>query len=225
MKTHKLIFEVFTTMVLGAFVITGCSSEPLQETLVETQMDNSFLRKEGIVLDNFAEKHILYSKQIIQLLNESETSFDNNSVSEIMMIETELELENYYESKGVSNPSLLVEYLMLVMENSESFLINNSLFMELTNEEQYFLIEDALNNKMDLDIDFWGYTTNARTCHDQFEIDQNRCMRNYAIGTAAAIASGFISFGWGTVIGYAVVQANMMACLHDSEVDYHDCIG
>lgn len=27
MKTHKLIFAVFATMVLGAFVLTGCSNE------------------------------------------------------------------------------------------------------------------------------------------------------------------------------------------------------
>lgn len=76
MKTYKVIFAAFVAMVLGAFVITGCSNEEIPES----QTKNNFLKREGGVFIETPPigieqiKHI--SSQLVELYGEENISLE-----------------------------------------------------------------------------------------------------------------------------------------------------
>src|SRR5690606_26380032 len=93
MKTHKVIFAAFAAIVLGAFVLTGCSNE---EEISKSQISNSFLQKEAIDLTKDTDFVELY-----------------NLISDYAKTEKDVEQINYYISKMETNGDLSNEDMEL----------------------------------------------------------------------------------------------------------------
>jgi hypothetical protein len=170
-------------------------------------------------LSRFVKNHLLISNKIIDLMDQenrtnlSILAFPKNIINETDLI-------NYYKSCNINEYENLIELIKKQSINSENFIRSNPDFYLNDEKIRIQIIEEEINNQLEANNSFLA----RGSCRDQYIKDTGRCTRNYYIGTGLSVASGFVSFGWSTVIGYAAVQATMMTCMYDAEVDYADCM-
>ena len=60
-------------------------------------------------------------------------------------------------------------------------------------------------------------------CWDDRVRAENLCARNWAISIGLSALSGFLSLGWGAVVGFTGAQAQVALCLNDALNAFHDC--
>lgn len=61
-------------------------------------------------------------------------------------------------------------------------------------------------------------------CEEALNEAGANCSENYNISMAAVVISGFITFGWGTIIGYAAANVIMIKCFDDASAAYRNCM-
>lgn len=226
-------------ILLGLLVISlvtiSCTKEDESNLSYEESSINnentSFLRTDNNnnkLLEEFAKNHIAISKQIIEILgkNESTLKFDRYSHAEILNLTNENQIKEYYHSKGVSNPEILINNLKFLNENYKNFINKMPSFINIPNDEKYLILEKAFNDEMDLDV-FWGNNNdnlmNRVTCQGQYQIDINRCNRNQAIGLGFSFVGGLLTGGVGGWLGAAASTTAFHFCVEDAIQDLNNC--
>jgi hypothetical protein len=229
----KIIFLV-AIITIAMFNLISCSNENDEITNSKSKNDlNNISFKENSLLnrdlynkknvETFVHNHIIISDKIVDLLkNELQSSFDTKLLNVPENINNDSELKEYFKSCNIKEYESLVLLIKDLSNNSENFYNSNKEFYSLDKNLRIQIIENEINNQ----LDSYTFKTDAGTdkCFDQYKINTDRCARNYYIGTGLSVASGFISFGWSTVIGYTAVQATLITCLYDAEVDYKACL-
>lgn len=119
MKTYKVIFTVFATIILGAFVVTGCSNDEVSEP----QTNNNFLKRDGILdLSEDSDFIELYNLVSDYAKKEKDAERINYFISK-MEREGDLnneEMELFAQSMGYVNRAEAAEYLQRFVDLSVS---------------------------------------------------------------------------------------------------------
>lgn len=130
MKTHKLIFAVFATMVLGAFVITGCSNEEERAT------PNQYNKKEiGLSVEDLKREWKIISSSVEYLnflssvdsfgskLPEEATHYTGNREIMLSWIEANISLTNFNNFDEAESELIEIEesYLNIMVSNKMFF--------------------------------------------------------------------------------------------------------
>ncbi|SDL96209.1 hypothetical protein [Chryseobacterium taihuense] len=170
-----------------------------------------------------------YVSNILAINNEIKALIDNDKTANFSYISANIgtvksldELQQLYKQANVTHSNDLIQLFQQANTETEIFINSNENFY--TNFDEVKRSEMILN-EIDNQLGFEDYGLSARTnCQANFSKQQGRCMRNYAISMTGVAVSGFFSFGVSTVVGGAVATTMMMACIHDSEEDYWDCV-
>lgn len=216
----KTVFILFAM----SFLLLSCDKENL-----ETQNTNGVLKDDKRInsqkriidnkLSDFITECIALNNQILTILEESNSDIKSTSQN-LDDIKDEAELLRYFEKLKISKPDKLVRLTKELSIQTEIFYRDNKEFYEIPEADRFEIIMQEIDSQ----LNYEAHTSAKRTCKEQWAIDDARCERTFWIGVSFAAASGFVSFGWSTVIGYAAVQANMIVCKADANADYEACI-
>ncbi len=207
MKTYKVIFMAFATMILGAFVMTSCSNE--ENT--ETQANNNFSKREGI-LDlsedsDFIELYNLF-------LDYEHKNRDVEQINYFLEQGEELsneEIELFANSMGYESREEASEYAQRFVDLSVSL-------------NDRYAISDMGQEELG-DIFIAGF--------ENFETYSNNCerrRRNCFAKASAAATTGHIAcyaLDLTVVLGllcHGAVTVAWVAANDDCQLDYEDCI-
>lgn len=215
-KTVIYLFAMFSLLL-------SCDKETLDtqdiSNILEDETTNS---QKGIPNDkirDFVSKHIDINNEILTILEKSNIN-EKNINQNLDIIKDETELLDYFEKLKISDPYKLVKLTKELSIQRERFYYDNKEFYEMSKAKR----QEIIMQEIDSQLNYEAHTSAKRTCREQWAIDDSRCQRNYWIGVSLAAASGFVSFGWSTVIGYVAVQTNMIVCKADANADYEACL-
>ena len=215
----KIVLSVFAILTLLASCSKDESMEASQEVFDETPQA-MYERVNNTVIKEFAVKHIELSNQILTILDRSESSLTltDNSYAEILRLQSEIELKNYFIQNGLSNSD---EFITLLKELQENYLLVNSELRGLTIAEQHEIIENAFNEELDNNLMIEGGTD----CERNRRIGRQRCARNQVIGLAFSFVGGVLTGGVGGVLGAAASTTAYHFCIPDVGEDWRHCTG
>src|SRR5690554_5544276 len=187
MKTYKVIFMAFAVMVLGAFVITSCSSE--ENT--ETQANNNFSKREGI-LDLSEDSDFIELYNLVSAYAETEKDAEqiNYFIAKIERDEafSNEEMELFAHSMGYESRDEAAAYLQNFVDLSVS--LNDRYGLSDMEQEE---LEDVFI----AGFENINTTTSNDNCYHAF----NSCV-NVANGV---YAGAMFTCG---IVGYTVGAAN-----------------
>jgi hypothetical protein len=215
----KIVLSVFAILTLLASCSKDESMEASQEVFDDTPQA-MYERVNNTIIKEFAIKHIDLSLQILTLLDESESnlSFTDNSYSEILRLQSENEVRNYFAQKGLNNSE---EFINLLKSLQENFLSVSNELKNLTIAEQEQIIGDAINEELDNTMAI----ESGRDCRSQWRIDIQRCARNQVIGLAFSFVGGVLTGGVGGWLGAAASTTAYHFCMEDAGADWRACSG
>lgn len=61
-------------------------------------------------------------------------------------------------------------------------------------------------------------------CEDSLDSATENCGENYSIAMGVVVISGFITLGWGTVLGTIGAAGVLVKCSNDAAAAYRDCV-
>ncbi len=204
------------SLILAFLILIVSCSEPTMDnieiinskTLSETIKDHIFLSAKISKIFS-EEKNIDFEK-----LNKFPTHFNNKEIQIKNLKDANLknaeEISNLYEELGEN-----LENFLHSIKNTENY-TKKDLEILLNNEiRNQFTLKKEKNSK---------YLSKVDPCLEALNEAGSNCEENYAISLAAVVLSGFITFGWGTVIGYGVATGIMVKCYEDSSTAYRNCV-
>lgn len=224
MKTHKIIFTAFAAMVLGAFVLTGCSNE---EEISKSQTNNSFLQKEAIDLSkdtDFENFYILISNYLSKEKDIEQINYFISKIERDGDLSNE-DMELFAQSMGHANREEAAEY------TSEFYALYSTL------EERYSLSNyDQKDLEAFFEDGFLSYTNySSEDCYDtwlgcyvgalaEYTITVTGC---YGLAITAAAANFWNGGIGGIVLGsicFAAATISGMLAVDGCADNYYDCI-
>lgn len=205
----------YASLFLAFLVLIVSCSEPFVN-------DNDKINTEQ--LSETIKEHLLITDEISEIFSE-EKNIDFEKLNNFpAYFNSREELSNSLENANFKNEKKFSILIKKVSDNLENFLksiedierysktdLENLLSREI---KKQFVIKTKNTSKYLLK---GGYCANALR-----EASEN-CNENYAISMAVVVVSGFISFGWGTVIGYGAANVIMIKCHDDSLSAYRAC--
>lgn len=211
----KIILFLILIAIIGVS-FNSCNRDTIDQVKTEQTLS----------VDNFVAKHLEITSRIHHILSEKYLN-DKNFIldgNKINKFTTQEELDSYLESIGFDN-SIKIEFINLLKEEINLYkkLDSNPSFSNLENSEK----EKLISNKITL---FQEKTNNnssnfiaSRSCAQQWNVEIDRCERNYALETRLSIIGGIFSGGVGGLIGFAGATAHWTFCIKDARDDYYDC--
>lgn len=210
MKTYKVIFLAFAVMILGTFAITSCSNEENSET----QVNNNFLKREG-VLDlsedpDFIELYNLFldykdKNRDVQQINYFITKIEHDEEL------SNEEIELFAQSMGYVSREEASEYAQRFVDLSVSLDNRHNIsYMEQGELEDIFI------------AGFGSYQNHSGDC----ERRRGNCFaRAASLATLAHL--GCAALDLTVVLGllcHAAVTVAWMADNDDCKLEYEDCV-
>ena len=177
-------------------------------------------------VDDFVAKHLEITSRIHHILSEKYLN-DKNFIldgNKINKFTTQEELDSYLESIGFDN-SIKIEFINLLKEEINLYkkLDSNPNFSNLDNNEKEKLISNKIILFQEKTIKNSSISIASRSCVQQWNVEIDRCERNYALETGLSIVGGIFSGGVGGLIGFAGATAHWTFCIKDARDDYYDC--
>ncbi len=207
---RKLILLVF--LVLPLTIFNSCNED--EEYFLDVKENDYSVEK-------FVNRHIELCIDVTNIFkNDENINFKIIQNLYKYNITSEYDLELKLIEAGVTKPLELIQILKDQEVNYLKFLEKNDSFKQLSSNEKINYLENELNQTFDSP----EYSTSARSCWEQWDIDTDRCNRNYVLGAVGSLAVGIVSGGWGGLVAYASTTAAYGYCLADAEEDYYDCI-
>lgn len=170
-----------------------------------------------------------YVTNILATQTEIKSILDSENNANFAMIQSGMQnvktvedLELLYRNANVTHIEELISLYESMGNNSEIFINNNPDFYSNYTEKNR---SELIINEIDIQLGYTEGDLQARTnCHNNYVKGNKRCLRNFAITMTGVAVSGFFSFGVSTVVGGAVGTIMLQACVHDTEIDYSDCV-
>lgn len=211
----KLFLSVLTLLILTA----SCSKDDTNEKSISTSQQTQ-KRVDNSTIKNFAVQHVSISKEILNLLKESEAtlSFTENSYDEVLDLKTENELREYFNEKGLNNPD---KFILLLKDLQANYFLINDEIKSLSIDEQKNIISEAIILEMDNDPTL----ASKPSCREQWQTDISRCERNQVIGLGFSWLGGVLTGGVGGLLGAAASSTAYHFCVEDANADYRACAG
>lgn len=195
-----------------AFLILFSSCQKTDES-IESKLQH-------ISLEEFTAKHLSLSKSIFELIRQEDNVDSELLANRIEKVNSKEELLKILKDSNVSNHNELGELFEQLVTNNQMFINSNPQFFNLEEQERISIITSKINELSDND---YASKNRLGPCEDARATAENRCSRNFAIATGVAFASGLVSLGWGTLIGWGAAWAMVTLCLNDAGNDYLDC--
>lgn len=201
--------------ILFAFLIFGYSCS-------NTSENTESIKNENLTL--VIEKHISLTKEVLEIISK-EQDVDFEKLSKIPdYFKTKKELKEYLKNSNFKNYEKLSILFDKVSNNLNGYLLSIKNINNYTEDDLKTIITNEIKKQTSLDnkknIDF----SRKIDCKGAFKKSQENCGDNYAISVGVVVVSGFVSFGWGTVIGYVAANGIYLKCLKDAESAYNNCL-
>lgn len=218
-KNYYIIMKKFrkpyASLILAFLVLIVSCGEPFVNT-------NEKINSEQ--LTETIKEHLLITDEISKIFLE-EKDIDFEKLNDFpAYFSSRKELSESFKSANFKNEEKISILFKKLSDNLENFLLSiediesyNKKDLEnlLSNEiKKQFALKAKNNSK---------YLSKAGYCENALNEASGNCGENYAISLAVLVASGFISFGWGTIIGYAAANAIMIKCHDDASAAYRTC--
>lgn len=206
----------YVSLVLSLFIlITSCSE---QSDFNPNGIDSKLLSKtisEHLLITENLSKLLLKEKNVdFKKLNNFPNFFNNTSD-----LKKSLKDANFKNEEEISilfiKLSENLENFLISIENIESYSQTELENLLITEIKSQFALKNKKTSK---------YSLKAGNCESALNEVSENCGENYAISVAVVVASGFITFGWGTVLGYAAATGIMVKCHEDASAAYRTCI-
>lgn len=197
----------------SSLLFSSCKNEMLDETTNLSFETNS--------IKEIAKKHLDLVNQLKSL------HLNHNSSNALLQQYDDLvfgsyhDFENYLMKKDFHRIDEIVDVTKKIHSNLRNYL---GLYNEYSSRESESEIIDIFTNELahQIEVNNENLLT-SRSCESLLRTAQNNCEENYGISVAIVVISGFISFGVGTVIGYAGATALLVKCYNDATKAYLKC--
>ncbi len=206
----------YISLVLSLLILITSCSEP--SDFNPNGIDSKLLSKtisEHLLITEDLSKVLLKEKNVdFKKLNNFPIFFDNTSDLKKSLKDANFENEEEISILSKKLSGNLGNFLLSI-ENIESFSqteLENLIITEIRRQLK-------LKNK-----NASNYSLRSGPCENALNKAGENCEENYAISLAVVVASGFITLGWGTVIGYGAATGLMIKCYEDASSAYRDCI-
>lgn len=209
MKTYKVIFMAFATMILGAFVLTGCSGEEISES----QINNNSLKRVG-VLDlskdtDFIELYNLFSDYAEKEKDAEQINYFISKIERDGDLNNE-EMELFIQSMGYISKIQASDYARRFVNLSVSL------------DNKYGISDMEQGELGDIFVaGFESYETYSNNCDRRA---RNCYARAAGLATAAHIGCAVLDLT--VVLGlacHAAVTLVWMADNDDCKLNYEEC--
>ena len=198
-------------IMASVFLFVSCNQE---SNLFFPEADN-------ISLEKTIEKHIELSNQLSSIYKTEGKTINELDNSPVYYKNKE-DFSNFIANSNLKSGNQIILLSEQLSNNIKKYLISNNVNTE-KNKNQIidFLTTEIIKQQ---NVNKQNYLAKTSSCKSALDAAAVNCEENYAIGLAAVIVSGFISLGWGTVIGIGVVNGLMVKCFNDSSAAYRDCV-
>ena len=177
--------------------------------------------KQQLTLKEFTGKHLSISKSIVKLFNNEKNIDVDILLNSLDTINDEVELTQILKDSNINNYNELAILFQQLISNSEMFRKANPEFYHLNEKERVSILTKEIETLSNSDS---VQQKSSSTCAEIRADEESECSAEYAIGMAVATVAGLVSFGWGTVIGFAALQVTVVACVASAQSNYEDCI-
>jgi len=217
----KKLVNLFLVTLVITLSIYSCQNDEINFNDTSQKLNHENVH-------DFIKKHLEINNKILTILDE-----EKNINKEILFksvnknITNENEFKIILEKSGIINFNELSDLILIQVQNSEKFQLNNAAFFKLNESEKnellYKSIDEALNNTL---IGLNAKTQNSNSvyssCESQLDTDKSRCERDLNLHGTFAIISCF-SGPWTCALASTLVLIEHTNCVDDANEDYQNC--